>query len=272
MKSLTLILEQAKFLPFIFRCSSKIEGELIMSLPAVSAKEILEFTTPPPLKMKVSSTVIPTNFIINRQIFTIKPAQFNDCYEVNMDLLQGELKKRLAVSTNSSRLNLPLLKYIGPVVKNSNMAPLITTAQWLSGETDQSLVLDLAANKTVLSNQPFHFPRITLTNALDNTPQEFLNASPQPMLGEESIKWELFDIGNEILEKPISLSATWESSITDPSNTKIDFELEDIVMSGTEIELSDSESYSIHTTIKKVKSGTPLSSCSHSSEYIRNNI
>ncbi|KAL5250703.1 hypothetical protein ACHWQZ_G016438 [Mnemiopsis leidyi] len=233
-------------------CTSKIEGELIMSLPCDAAAELSTNISPPALKIRLVSTTTPNSFIVNRQIFSIKPPSILDVLEVNMALLQGFLKKRLENIGNQQRINIPLLKYKSPYLK-AELAPLIAQSYWTTTGNNTVLSIDASVNKS-LADQNFHFPRITFSNSFKgSTP--VLSSEPPADFSNKRLRWERLDVGNEMLDNPDKLVATFDLLPDgERSRTDIEFEVEGVVISGTDVVLENSECYSIATTVKKMRS------------------
>ena len=224
-----------------------------MSLPCDAATELSTNTSPPALKIRLVSTTTPNSFIVNRQIFSIKPPSILDILEVNMALLQGFLKKRLENIGNQQRINIPLLKYKSPYLK-AELAPLIAQSYWTTTGNNTVLSIDASVNKS-LADQNFHFPRITFSNSLNgSTP--VLSSEPPADISNNKLRWERLDVGNEMLDHPDKLVATFDVLPDgERSRTDIEFEVEGVVISGTDVVLENSESYSIATTVKKMRSG-----------------
>ncbi|XP_063686772.1 uncharacterized protein LOC134820355 isoform X34 [Bolinopsis microptera] len=233
-------------------CTSKIEGELIMSLPCDAAADLAINPAPPPLKIRLVSTTTPNSFIVNRQIFSIKPPSILDILEVNMNLLQNFLKKRLEQIGKQQRINIPLLKYKSPYLK-AELAPLIAQSYWTTSGDNTVLSIDASVNES-LAVQNFHFPRITYSNSFDSS-TPVLSSHPSAEISNNKLRWERYDVGNEMLDHPDRLIATFEVIPNlEGSRTDIEFEVEGVVISGTDVVLENSESYSIATTVKKMKS------------------
>ena len=116
------------------------------------------------------------------------------------------------------------------------------------------MTIEASVNETLV-NQHFYFPRITFTNYL-NVPTPLVESSPPAEISGDILKWERLDIGNEIVGHPDKLQASFsaDSGLTS-SRTDIEFEVEGVVISGTDVKLEDSDSYTILTTVKKIKTG-----------------
>ena len=224
-----------------------------MSLPCDAAHDLSLNPLPPALKIRLVSSTTPNSFIVNRQIFSIKPPSILDILEVNMNLLQGFLKKRLETIGNQQRINIPLLKYKSPYLK-AELAPLIAQSYWTTDGDNTVLSIDASVNES-LADQNFHFPRITFSNSFDSS-SPVLSSSPPAEVLNNKLRWERYDVGNEMLDHPDRLIATFDViPDLEGSRTDIEFEVEGVVISGTDVVLETSESYSIATTVKKMKSG-----------------
>ena len=224
-----------------------------MSLPVDAATELSSCPLPPALKIRLVSTTTPNSFIVNRQIFSIKPPSIRDVLEVNMNLLQDFLRKRLDVIGNSQRINIPLLKYKSPLMK-TDLAPLIAHSYWTKNGEEMTVTINASVNKS-LEEHNFYFPRISYTNCLGEK-VSLSTSDPPAEIVNNRLKWECVDVGNEIVDHPDRFTATFESgSDSVPSRTDIEFEIEGVVICGTDVVLENSDSYTILTTVKKMKSG-----------------
>lgn len=170
-----------------------------------------------------------------------------------MALLQGFLKKRLETIGNQPRINIPLLKYKCPYLK-AELAPLIAQSYWTTCGDSTVLSIDASVNSS-LADQNFHFPRIIFSNTL-NGASPVVSSSPVAEVCNNKLRWERYDVGNEMLYHPDKLVATFDViPDLEGSRTDIEFEVEGVVISGTDVVLVNSDHYSIATTVKKMKSG-----------------
>ena len=170
-----------------------------------------------------------------------------------MELLQELLRKRLECLGGQMRINIPLLKYKSPYLKYE-LAPLIANSHWVTCGDEVILTIDTSINPTLIK-QHFYFPRITFTNSLNGS-SPLLSSTPPAEIQGDKLKWERHDIGNEIVENPDKLRAVFAAdSGVSGSRTDIEFEVEGVVISGADVALEDSDSYTILTTVKKIKSG-----------------
>lgn len=176
--------------------------------------------------------------------------------ELDMKLLQTFIKEELSNSAQSARVNIPLLKYELPVM-GDEIAPLIARSSYTMCEDQITLSVELCINDK-FANSNFYFPRITLLNAINGKPTT-IQSNPQVQWNSNAgvLKWEKVDVGKELLHnKDISQARYTPTCDSSPTNTNIEFELSGDVLSGTDVCLDVLEGgYSIHTVVKKVRSG-----------------